>query len=828
MCVGALPAGGDAWAADAVRLLASAGASPYTRDDGGRTALHWAAHHALPSTAAALLEAASAEAAAVAAKNAQAPAEGEEAAEQQALPPPLVEAGDKQGNTPLHAAARAPSHLLVAALLSAPGGPAAAARRNRAGQAPLHLAAAAGCGPAAAALAGAAPSTDATGGGGGGGGGADRRGWTPAAWAAKRGHAALAAALASGSGGPALAAAGDAGAPPPSPSSTTLIIAPDACAAHRTAPNPITRAGPDPPPENVHRLTVISHPSLGLLRCPTDLFGSRLAWREAARPATAGDVMRVHDWAYVRGLQAACASVPPGQTALTHLDGDTAVCHETFNAALVAAGAVIDGVDAVLNGTARHAFCAVRPPGHHAGPSGVVACANDPAGSHGFCLLNNVAIGAAYALAQYRADGRGGGGEGRPVVRRVAILDFGGLRDEKGCEGGRLPHLHHEHAHPHIIPSLLTFFPFIYADVHHGNGTQACVGGVAPSIARHAFVTPLSEGVQAFPTFKPWADFGDAESVFFASVQGYGHKGPAGVEGWVYPGSGGTVDSKKAAEGAGAAPGTPPGDGEGAAPAAAPAIIPEDPDGEFVSDPAVPASDLPPRTGPRIINVGIPGPGADAPRWRRAWRDKILPALARFAPDLVLISAGFDAHKKDDINFAYCGVTERDYAWVTEAIVGVANRSCPGRVVSVLEGGYRIQGGPVSAFARSVAAHVRSLAEANAGPWDPEDAAWERERERKKREEAAAAAAAADAEAEAAFRARLAAVEAAAVADAAAEDGPAGADGGGEAAVPLGGGGEEDGGRGGKRRRRGGGGGVDYLALNAQIEAEKRAAGGGG
>lgn len=50
--------------------------------------------------------------------------------------------------------------------------------------------------------------------------------------------------------------------------------------------------------------------------------------------------------------------------------------------------------------------------------------------------------------------------------------------------------------------------------------------------------------------------------------------------------------------------------------------------------------------GPRIINVGIPGPGAKRLMWRRAWRDKILPALINFAPDLIFVSAGFDAHKK--------------------------------------------------------------------------------------------------------------------------------------------------------------------------------------
>ena len=53
----------------------------------------------------------------------------------------------------------------------------------------------------------------------------------------------------------------------------------------------------------------------------------------------------------------------------------------------------------------RNAFCAIRPPGHHAGPTGVVACANDPTGSHGFCLLNNLAVAAAYAMNAHRHAG---------------------------------------------------------------------------------------------------------------------------------------------------------------------------------------------------------------------------------------------------------------------------------------------------------------------------------------------------------------------------------------------------------------------------------------
>ena len=133
--------------------------------------------------------------------------------------------------------------------------------------------------------------------------------------------------------------------------------------------------------------------------------------------------------------------------------------------------------------------------------------------------------------------------------------------------------------------------------------------------------------------------------------------------------------------------------------------------------------------------MGIEKQGPDPNLWRRAWRDKILPALVNFKPDMIFVSAGFDAHKKDEINFGYLGVQERDYEWLTDQIVQIANRCCHGRVVSVLEGGYRIHGGIVSAFARSVAAHVRALAEPHGQRYDPADARFEREYERRRRAE---------------------------------------------------------------------------------------------
>lgn len=102
-----------------------------------------------------------------------------------------------------------------------------------------------------------------------------------------------------------------------------------------------------------------------------------------------------------------------------------------------------------------------------------------------------------------------------------------------------------------------------------------------------------------------------------------------------------------------------------------------------------------------ILNVTLP-PGADGTAFREAWADRIIPALDAFAPDLLVISAGFDAHAADPL--AQLRVREADFAWVTEALCAHADRHCGGRVVSLLEGGYDLE-----ALGRSVAAHVRAL-----------------------------------------------------------------------------------------------------------------------
>jgi len=128
--------------------------------------------------------------------------------------------------------------------------------------------------------------------------------------------------------------------------------------------------------------------------------------RREAPQAEVEQIERVHPAKFVASL---LARIP--KDGLSHLDGDTVVSPDSGEAALRAAGAVCAAIDAVIEGPARNAFCAVRPPGHHA----------EPTQAMGFCLFNNVAIGAMHARVAHG-------------ISRIAVVDF---------------------------------------DVHHGNGTQA-------------------------------------------------------------------------------------------------------------------------------------------------------------------------------------------------------------------------------------------------------------------------------------------------------------------------------------------------------------------
>jgi acetoin utilization deacetylase AcuC-like enzyme len=127
--------------------------------------------------------------------------------------------------------------------------------------------------------------------------------------------------------------------------------------------------------------------------------------RHDAPEATREQLLRVHDADYVGSIESAAP-----QHGMVQLDPDTAMNPFSYPAALRAAGAVVLGVDLVMAGKAENAFCNIRPPGHHA----------ERARAMGFCIFNNVAVGAAHAL-EYHG------------LQRVAIADF---------------------------------------DVHHGNGTE--------------------------------------------------------------------------------------------------------------------------------------------------------------------------------------------------------------------------------------------------------------------------------------------------------------------------------------------------------------------
>jgi acetoin utilization deacetylase AcuC-like enzyme len=102
-----------------------------------------------------------------------------------------------------------------------------------------------------------------------------------------------------------------------------------------------------------------------------------------------------------------------------------------------------------------------------------------------------------------------------------------------------------------------------------------------------------------------------------------------------------------------------------------------------------------------IVNAPL-APGDGSAKFRSAFENAILPQLQKFAPELIVISAGFDAHRRDPL--ANINLDAEDFGWVTRKLMDVAHSSAGGRVVSVLEGGYDLQG-----LKESVAAHVTAL-----------------------------------------------------------------------------------------------------------------------
>ena len=104
-----------------------------------------------------------------------------------------------------------------------------------------------------------------------------------------------------------------------------------------------------------------------------------------------------------------------------------------------------------------------------------------------------------------------------------------------------------------------------------------------------------------------------------------------------------------------------------------------------------------------MVNVPLPA-GSDGARVRAVVDEVWLPRLEAFQPQMIFISAGFDAHREDDIG--QMSLVEADYVYITQRLMDLAGRHCGGRIVSSLEGGYNL-----SALARSVECHVRTLAQ---------------------------------------------------------------------------------------------------------------------
>jgi len=118
--------------------------------------------------------------------------------------------------------------------------------------------------------------------------------------------------------------------------------------------------------------------------------------------------------------------------------------------------------------------------------------------------------------------------------------------------------------------------------------------------------------------------------------------------------------------------------------------------------PLYPGTGAPSETGVgNIVNVAL-APHSGGDDMREAYRDIILPALEHFAPDVLLVSAGFDAHRRDPL--AQLDWVDGDFGWVTGKLMEVAGRRCGDRIVSLLEGGYDLKG-----LAGGVSQHVATL-----------------------------------------------------------------------------------------------------------------------
>jgi acetoin utilization deacetylase AcuC-like enzyme len=135
------------------------------------------------------------------------------------------------------------------------------------------------------------------------------------------------------------------------------------------------------------------------------------------------------------------------------------------------------------------------------------------------------------------------------------------------------------------------------------------------------------------------------------------------------------------------------------------AIFAESPDVLYVSShqlPLYPGTGLPDERGcGNVLNLPLV-PGDGSAEFREAWSGRGLPALERFGPDLIIASAGFDAHQRDPLG--QLELQDADYGWITGQICAIAKATCGGKLVSILEGGYDLE-----ALASAALAHTTAL-----------------------------------------------------------------------------------------------------------------------
>ena len=241
----------------------------------------------------------------------------------------------------------------------------------------------------------------------------------------------------------------------------------------------------------------------------------------------------------------------------------------SYTAAVVGVAAALKGVDMVMGGHCVNAFCAIRPPGHHAGKE--LRAMN--AISNGFCIFNAAACAALYATSTLLEGGLG--------LKRVCVIDF---------------------------------------DVHHGNGTQDILCSTQDS--RFLYISTHAGGAHI-----NGYDDDDSDDGLHRGLNTSKNEG-------IFPGR---------------------------------------------------CGDTSPHGG--VLNIPL-GRKVTSQALGMALVSQVTPSVEAFSPELIIVSAGFDAHKNDPLGMG--GLSAEDFGTMTTVICQMAMKTCSGRVLSILEGGYGV------------------------------------------------------------------------------------------------------------------------------------------